>query len=157
MRGAGLEPARYFYHEPLKLACLPFHHPRTIKTNLKSNGPLIAAIGARSKPRSAPVSNCSKFRHSNHVVGCGIAAFGVGGATCIGGATGAIFFCITLPPKTLPVARRAEAQAKKIDVAKKTIAIVHVSLVSMLPAPLEPNTVWLDPPKTAPTSAPLPC
>jgi hypothetical protein len=29
MRGAGLEPARYFYHEPLKLACLPFHHPRT--------------------------------------------------------------------------------------------------------------------------------
>ena len=29
VRGAGLEPARYFYHEPLKLACLPFHHPRT--------------------------------------------------------------------------------------------------------------------------------
>ncbi len=28
VRGAGLEPARYFYHEPLKLACLPFHHPR---------------------------------------------------------------------------------------------------------------------------------
>ncbi len=28
MRGAGLEPARYFYHQPLKLACLPFHHPR---------------------------------------------------------------------------------------------------------------------------------
>src|SRR5580704_3698608 len=31
VRGAGLEPARYFYHEPLKLACLPFHHPRTQK------------------------------------------------------------------------------------------------------------------------------
>ena len=30
VRGAGLEPARYFYHEPLKLACLPFHHPRTL-------------------------------------------------------------------------------------------------------------------------------
>jgi hypothetical protein len=30
VRGAGLEPARYFYHEPLKIACLPFHHPRTL-------------------------------------------------------------------------------------------------------------------------------
>ncbi len=28
VRGAGLEPARYCYHQPLKLACLPFHHPR---------------------------------------------------------------------------------------------------------------------------------
>jgi hypothetical protein len=34
VRGAGLEPARYFYHEPLKLACLPFHHPRTYGRDL---------------------------------------------------------------------------------------------------------------------------
>jgi len=27
VRGAGLEPARYFYHEPLKLACLPVPPP----------------------------------------------------------------------------------------------------------------------------------
>jgi hypothetical protein len=38
VRGAGLEPARYFYHEPLKLACLPFHHPRIkeLKTTLET-------------------------------------------------------------------------------------------------------------------------
>jgi hypothetical protein len=30
VRGAGLEPARYCYHQPLKLACLPFHHPRIV-------------------------------------------------------------------------------------------------------------------------------
>ena len=31
VRGAGLEPARYCYHQPLKLACLPFHHPRIVR------------------------------------------------------------------------------------------------------------------------------
>jgi hypothetical protein len=31
VRGAGFEPARYFYHQPLKLACLPFHHPRIVR------------------------------------------------------------------------------------------------------------------------------
>ena len=33
VRGAGLEPARYFYHQPLKLACLPFHHPRIVRAS----------------------------------------------------------------------------------------------------------------------------
>ena len=59
--------------------------------------------------------------------------------------------------KMLPVTRRADASARKIEVAKKIVASTHVVLVSALPAPLAPNTVWLDPPNTAPTSAPLPC
>ena len=52
------------------------------------------------------------------------------------------------PSKILPVTRRDErergenrAQAKKITGANS-----HVALVSALPAPLAPNTVWLDPP-----------
>jgi len=59
--------------------------------------------------------------------------------------------------KILPVTRRADASARKIELAKKIIANAHVALVNALPAPLAPNTVWLEPPKTAPTSAPLPC
>ena len=37
-----------------------------------------------------------------------------------------------------------------------TIAITVVRRVRKLPAPLLPNIVELDPPNTAPTSAPLP-
>ena len=48
------------------------------------------------------------------------------------------------PSKILPVTRRAEASARKIELAKKIIANAHVALVSALPAPLAPNTVWLD-------------
>lgn len=55
MRGAGLEPARYFYHEPLKLACLPFHHPRTLADySLKpAETPADAATDWTSPPISA--------------------------------------------------------------------------------------------------------
>ena len=42
------------------------------------------------------------------------------------------------------------------DVTMKAIAVPAVSLVKKLPAPLEPKSVWLPPPKTAPMSAPLP-
>jgi hypothetical protein len=59
--------------------------------------------------------------------------------------------------KMLPVTRRADASARKIDVAKKIAASVQVVLLSALPAPLAPNTVWLEPPNTAPMSAPFPC
>lgn len=30
VRGRGFEPPRPCGHQPLKLACLPFHHPRVI-------------------------------------------------------------------------------------------------------------------------------
>ena len=42
------------------------------------------------------------------------------------------------------------------DVIINTIAIPVVSRVKKLPAPLLPKIVALDPPNTAPTSAPLP-
>jgi hypothetical protein len=42
------------------------------------------------------------------------------------------------------------------DVIMKAIAVPVVSFVIRLPAPLEPKSVWLPPPKTAPMSAPLP-
>jgi hypothetical protein len=59
--------------------------------------------------------------------------------------------------KILPVTLRADAYARKIDVEKKIAASNQVALVSALPAPLAPKTVWLEPPKTAPISAPFPC
>jgi hypothetical protein len=52
VRGAGLEPARYFYHEPLKLACLPFHHPRHFGRSLRSTVDGRACAPPRSLPRS---------------------------------------------------------------------------------------------------------
>jgi hypothetical protein len=42
------------------------------------------------------------------------------------------------------------------DVIIKTIAIPEVSRVRKFPAPLLPNMVALDPPNTAPISAPFP-
>jgi len=45
------------------------------------------------------------------------------------------------PSKMLPVTRRDEASARKIELAKKIIANSHVAFVSALPAPLAPNTV----------------
>ena len=42
------------------------------------------------------------------------------------------------------------------EVIMKTIAMPLVSFVRKFPAPLLPKMVALDPPKTAPTSAPLP-
>jgi hypothetical protein len=42
------------------------------------------------------------------------------------------------------------------DVIIKTIAMPVVNLVKKFPAPLLPNMVELEPPNTAPISAPLP-
>jgi hypothetical protein len=42
------------------------------------------------------------------------------------------------------------------DVSINRTAIPVVILVRKFPAPELPKTVWLEPPKTAPTSAPLP-
>ncbi len=81
-----------------------------------------------------------------------------------GGATGAprlpggrLLSGTFTPSKTLLVACRVEVYARMREVVKKITAHTPVTLVRRLPAPLAPKTVWLDPPKTAPTSAPLPC
>jgi hypothetical protein len=151
VRGAGLEPARYCYHQPLKLACLPFHHPRIVRTGRSE----VEGLSAPAQIR--------KYSYY-FFVDDGVA--GPAGFRPAGAAAGSAFLDagITLDgadengrSKILPVTRRAEASARKIEVAKKIIAIAHVALVSALPAPLAPKTVWLEPPKTAPTSAPLPC
>jgi hypothetical protein len=85
--------------------------------------------------------------------GAGTTGFAFLGACFVAGIT----LDVGAESKILPVTRRAEASARKIEVEKKIIASAHVALVSALPAPLAPNTVWLEPPNTAPTSAPLPC
>ncbi len=45
---------------------------------------------------------------------------------------------------------------KVIDVSIKIMATAAVIFPRKVPAPLEPKTVWLDPPKAAPIFAPLP-
>jgi hypothetical protein len=42
------------------------------------------------------------------------------------------------------------------DVSMKTTAAAVVTLLRKVAAPLLPKSVWLDPPKAAPISAPLP-
>ena len=158
MRGAGLESARYCYHQPLKLACLPFHHPRIMRNGRSQ----VEGLSAPAQIRK--YSYYFYYFFDDGVAGP--AGFRPAGAGAAGSAfLGACFDAgITLDgadengrSKILPVTRRAEASARKIEVAKKIVAIAHVALVSALPAPLAPKTVWLEPPKTAPTSAPLPC
>ena len=172
VRGAGLEPARYFYHEPLKLACLPFHHPRTDSRD--ASAALVIISWPRS-PRGLVHQNTKAaavlWRAYGRGFGAaGLAGFagagapngaGAAGADGIAGAAGTTTFLFTVPPlpepKILPVKRRVEAYARKIEVAKNSAAIPQVALVSTLPAPVAPNTVWLEPPNTAPICAPLPC
>ena len=147
VRGAGLEPARYFYHEPLKLACLPFHHPRKIRA---------ASRGSAVKPR--PQYYYLGGAGSNGLLAgaeppgaIGIELSGASaGVECTGTGT-------RRPSKILPLMRLVEEYAKNSEVKPNSRAKVHVSLKSGLLAPPAPNTVWLEPPKTAPTSAPLPC
>ena len=151
VRGAGLEPARYFYHQPLKLACLPFHHPRTILQVIRESaradeGHLLFAGGAG-------IAGASELGSAFGISGFSFAgAFGTNG-------TFAACFDITLEPlpKMLPEARSEEVYARYSEVAKNITASALVARVSTLPAPLAPKTVLLEPPKTAPTSAPFPC
>ncbi len=87
-------------------------------------------------------------------------AFGSPGAAGAGRDAFAACFDITLPdepPKTLPDARCDDMYARYSDVAKNSAASALVVRESTLPAPLAPKTVLLEPPKTAPTSAPFPC
>jgi hypothetical protein len=49
------------------------------------------------------------------------------------------------------------AAAKNTEVAMKMIAVIVVTRVSRLSAPLAPNSVFEPPPKAAPMSAPFPC
>jgi hypothetical protein len=156
MRGAGLEPARYCYHQPLKLACLPFHHPR-----------IVHAARSQLRVAGAPARLRKVYDYLADDGVAGPAGLCPAGAGAAGAALlGACFDAgITLEAgadengrsKILPVTRRADAIARKIEVEKNIIASTHVVLVIALPAPLAPNTVWLEPPNTAPTSAPLPC
>src|SRR5438105_10772390 len=46
--------------------------------------------------------------------------------------------------------------ARLREVTIKIVAATAVSLLRKVPAPREPKTVWLEPPKAAPISAPLP-
>jgi hypothetical protein len=108
VRGAGLEPARYFYHEPLKLACLPFHHPRTDSGSLKARprslfpqrpyGPDFGTIGL------------AWFAGAGGITGAVIGA-GFAGGSGITGLVGATTLRLTArpDPKILPVKRRVEA------------------------------------------------
>ena len=149
MRGAGLEPARYHYHQPLKLACLPFHHPRTlIGVSARADEGYLFVEGAAGAG-GAPVSG-SAF---------GTNGFDSGGAFGTKG-TLAACFDITLEeplPKMLPDARCDDVYARYSEVAKNNTASALVVRDSTLPAPLAPKTVLLEPPNTAPTSAPFPC
>jgi hypothetical protein len=58
--------------------------------------------------------------------------------------------------KRLSVVFWAAPYDRNRDVHINRIAIPVVILVKKFPAPELPKTVWLEPPKTAPTSAPLP-
>jgi len=78
----------------------------------------------------------------------GAAGFGTAGSACL--VTGA-----DDPSIKLEVFLDA-VYVKVIDVSIKIMATAAVIFPRKVPAPLEPKTVWLDPPKAAPIFAPLP-
>src|SRR5437879_5955730 len=51
VRGAGLEPARYFYHEPLKLACLPVPPPAHLGPMARELPTRLVLSGGRGRIR----------------------------------------------------------------------------------------------------------
>ena len=79
----------------------------------------------------------------------GAAGTGVAGAGCV--AAGCPAPCITEGAGCRPIKVRPR------EVHIKRMATIAVSLAKNGAAPVEPKTVWLDPPKAAPMPAPLPC
>lgn len=76
----------------------------------------------------------------------------------LGDAGGAGAVCTGAPPSMmLEEGLRPDVYARKSEVIMKTVAATAVSLLRKLVGPLEPNSVWDEPPpKTAPISAPFP-
>ena len=72
MLGGGLEPPRSCDHQPLKLVCLPFHHPS--KENWKASGK-IPARGLRRKRRKRVNYETREMREREEDRGCVFASF----------------------------------------------------------------------------------
>jgi hypothetical protein len=108
VRGAGLEPARYFYHEPLKLACLPVPPPAH-KTSCR-----ISQEGKITSITPSPPPSRNYLEGALGDAGeCGTPGKPAGGAGTAGtpilpaGLVAAGRF--TLPSKMLPVTRCVDA------------------------------------------------
>lgn len=80
---------------------------------------------------------------------CGVATGGCSGVAGVVVSAGTSSKTLLVPCFVLPI-------VKVNEVNMKTMAVAEVSLVRKLPAPELPKMVWLEPPKTALTSEPLP-
>jgi hypothetical protein len=149
MRGAGLEPARYFYHEPLKLACLPFHHPRKPGSSIQRVGPVskpgyylgaAGAAGLLGAGAAALLDAGATGLEIGPAGAAGILEAGVGGSPNKGAAA-FIGTEILRPSKILLLKRLVEEYARNSEVNANSAAKVQVSLKSGLLAPPAPNTV----------------
>ena len=77
---------------------------------------------------------------------------GAAGGVVLGVLSGFLFRSMTVEEKFRSFAR----MAKDKDVNINTKAVMTVNLLRKLAGPRLPKTVWLEPPKAAPISAPLP-
>lgn len=121
-------------------------NPHGISTTSPSN----SRVCQFHHPRIQRSRTCQRLLEGLLAGGAGT---GAAGAAALAGAvtgTGA-------PVNTLEVRRLVDPYARYNEVIKNAVANPPVSLVRKLPAPPEPKTVWLEPPNTAPISAPLPC
>ena len=85
------------------------------------------------------------------VLGAAPLAAGSGIGTFFGAETGATSFMTDSSPV------RVDIYANEIEVSINKTAAQVVILFSIDTGPSEPKTVWLEPPKVAPMSAPFPC
>src|SRR5581483_3800589 len=133
--GAGLPAA------PAALAALPF------AASSVAAPPPAAASPALPADASGPVA---AFSPAAPAAGACCASSPPVAGTVIGG--GSVGMASTIDDDRC----RVELHVRKSDVNMKSAAVHVVSRVSRFPAPLDPKIVWLDPPKTAPMSAPFP-
>jgi hypothetical protein len=147
-------------------------NPHGISTTSPSNSRVChsttRAIG-RTILRVVPVIDAGTKYYL--LTGAGAAGFDAGAAGAAGsdeagaagppnGSVGAVEWIeagLLRPSKILPLIRLVEEYARNKEVNANSAAKTHVSLNIGVLAPPEPKTVWLEPPNTAPTSAPLPC
>lgn len=86
----------------------------------------------------------------------GAVAGAAGGAEGFGARGTACFVTGTDEPSIKPEVLLDAEYVNVMDVSMKMIATAAVNFPRKVPAPLEPKTVWLEPPKAAPMFAPLP-
>jgi hypothetical protein len=114
----------------------------------KNKSYLAAGAGAAAGACAAPGAVAGAAGAFAAAAAGDVAGLGATGAACLAAGAGAL----SIKPDGLLDA----VYVNVMEVSMKMIATAAVNFPRKVPAPPEPKTVWLEPPKAAPMFAPLP-